>query len=109
MMIVTTVSVRRLKTTGGYNNVAVELTATIGPDDDYRKCRADLDLMVQAEIEGKDVSAIVAERDNLKWQVESLRREKGRLEIRCEELRREISRQPASTREPLKLVEPTDG
>ena len=107
-MKITSVSVRRLKTTHGYNNVAIEATSQVQDWEDPAGVREEVDLWVQAELEGKTPAQIQSECHELEWQVKSLQREHERLTRENERIKAEISRQPAETRPPLELEAPSD-
>lgn len=92
-MKITSVTVRRLKTLGSYNNVAVEASATVEDGDNPEGIRAELDLWVQGQIsDAKSVDDMRIERNELQWSIGNLRSSKASLEAERESLRRDVER-----------------
>ena len=89
-MIITQVSVRKLRTTEGYNNVSIEATAQVKDGETPEDVRESLDLWVEGQITGKGHDELVREKKTLDWMVPEMKKEKARLEGEVLQLRERI-------------------
>ena len=90
---ITQVTVRRLKTTEGYNNVAVEATVPIiAGVDDPAQVRADLDLWVQGQLDGKSVAQLREEGEMARANIDNWRQVKTHLEDEVTKLNARVSK-----------------
>ncbi len=89
--MITTVTVRRLRTGPGYNNVAHEATAVVADGENPDEVRAKLDMQVQAWNNERTVESLADEVKNLQWQLPELLRRKVQLEADVEALKKQIA------------------
>jgi ethanolamine utilization microcompartment shell protein EutL len=90
-MNITSITVRRLRTGQGYNNVAHEATAIVAEGENPEEVRAKLDMQVQAWNTERTVEGLADEAKSLEWQVQDFRRQKIDLEAQVEALKRQIA------------------
>lgn len=104
MIDIQTITVRRLKTGPGYNNVAHEATASVPTGcspEDLERIRDHIDLQVQAWNDKKSVDEMRTEQQDLSWSVPRLRQEKVNLEAEVESLKRRLSTMKSTPLEQL--------
>lgn len=89
MTKITSITVRRLRTTGNFNNVAHEATAVVPDGADPEQVRNELDLQVQAWNDQKPIEALREQAEELRWEVQRLRWSKANIEAELESLKRQ--------------------
>jgi len=87
-MKITSVTVRRLKTGPGYNNVAHEVTATVEDGEDPAAVREALDIQVQAWNEEKTVLHLEQQKADALWNIKGLKSEEVALRMQIESIRK---------------------
>lgn len=87
-MKITAVTVRRLKTLGNYNNIAIEATAVVEEGQDPAAVRAELDRWVEGQVEaGKSVADMTDQAMKLQDQIEQMKSSKEFIRADIQKLR----------------------